>query len=263
MRTAGSNPWIVHRTERPEARLRLFCFPYSGAAANVFRLWSKSLPASVELCPVQLPGRSTRMSEPAIQSATALVLAVVNGLYPELDKPFAFYGHSLGGLVAFEAARELRRRGGPSPVHLFVSARIAPQLRLTLSPVHKLPQREFLQQIQERYNSIHPQLADNAEVLALVLPTLRADLEVHETYEHRPEAPLACPISAFGAEQDTTVSKAQLEAWRGQTATEFSLQMFPGGHLFIQTEEAAFLAALSGKLATLVAALPPAAPKQL
>jgi medium-chain acyl-[acyl-carrier-protein] hydrolase len=261
MKTAGSNPWIVHRTEKPEARLRLFCFPYSGAAANVFRLWGKSLPASVELCPVQLPGRSTRMSEPPLQSAIALAQAAVTGLSPELEEPFAFYGHSLGGLIAFEAARELRRRGGPSPLHLFVSARVAPQLPLTLSPVHDLPQREFVQRIQERYNSIHPQLADDAEVLALVLPTLRADLKVHETYDHRPEAPLACPITAFGAEQDTTVSKAQLEGWRAQTAAEFSLQMFPGGHLFIQTEEAAFLAALSSKLAALVAALPPAAPE--
>lgn len=261
MKTAGSNPWIAHRIEKPEAKLRLFCFPHSGAAANVFRLWGNLLPASVELCPVQPPGRSTRMAEPTIQSAPALVLAAVAGLYPELDKPFAFYGHSLGGLIAFEVARELRRRGGPSPVHLFISARVAPQLPLTLSPVHDLPQREFVQQIQERYNSIHPQLAGDPEVLALVLPTLRADLKVHETYEYRPEAPLACPISAFGAEQDTTVSKAQLEGWRDQTATEFSLQMFPGGHLFIQTEQAAFLAALSGKLAALCAALPPAPPK--
>jgi surfactin synthase thioesterase subunit len=256
VKSSASNPWIEHRTEGPQAKLRLFCFPYSGAAANVFRLWGKSLPPGIGLCPVQVPGRATRLSEPVILSAQALAQAAVAGLSQELDRPFALYGHSLGGLIAFEVARELRRRGGPSPLHLFVSARVAPQLPLQVAHLHGLPEREFLRRFQERYNSIHPQVMREPDLLAMLLPTLRADLKVHETYEHQCEPPLAIPISAFGAERDTTVPREQLAPWRDLTTAAFSLRMFAGDHLFIQSEEAAFLAALSDELKPLIEALP-------
>ena len=118
--------WIACRTPNPQARLRLFCFPYAGAGASIFRTWSDGLPADVEVCPVQIPGRGTRLMETPFTQLAPMVEALAQTIGPLLDKPFAFFGHSLGALVGFELARQLRRQSGVQPVRLFVSADRAP-----------------------------------------------------------------------------------------------------------------------------------------
>src|ERR1039458_7197841 len=107
---AAFDPWISCRRPGPEARLRLFCFPYAGAGALIFRTWSDGLPADVEVCPVQLPGRGTRLMERPFTQLSLLIEALAQALVPFLDKPFAFFGHSLGALVSFELARRIRRQ---------------------------------------------------------------------------------------------------------------------------------------------------------
>jgi medium-chain acyl-[acyl-carrier-protein] hydrolase len=239
--------WIACRIPNPQARLRLFCFPYAGTGPSIFRTWSDGLPADVEVCPVQFPGRGTRLMETPFTQLAPLVQALARALVPLLDKPFAFFGHSLGALVGFELARQLRRQSGVQPVRLFVSADRAPQIPRRDRPIHALPEEEFLDELR-RLNGIPGKVLENVELMQVMLPVLRADLAVHETYIYSTEPPLNCPISTFGGLQDHKVSRGDLEAWRDQTSVSFSLQMIPGDHFFLNTIRPLLLQALSQEL---------------
>ena len=239
--------WIAFRNPNPRARLRLFCFPYAGTGASIFRTWSDGLPADVEICPVQFPGRGTRLMETPFTQLLPLVQALAQALVPLLDKPFAFFGHSLGALVGFELARQLRRQSGVQPVHLFVSADRAPQIPQRDRPIHALPEREFLVELR-RLNGIPGKVLEEADLMQIMLPILRADFAVYETYVYSTEPPLKCPISIFGGLQDHRVSRSDLEAWRDQTSVSFSLRMFPGDHFFLNTTQPLLLQVLSQEL---------------
>ena len=242
---AGFDPWISFRKPGREARLRLFCFPYAGAGAVIFRTWSDDLPGDVEVCPVQLPGRGTRLMEPPFTQLPPLVEALAEALVPLLDKPFAFFGHSLGALVSFELARRLRSQYGVHPARLFVSASRAPQVPHRGPPAHTLPEKDFLAELQ-RLNGTPSELLEHEELMEIMLPLLRADFAVYETYVYSTELPLNCPISAFGGLQDRNVNNSDLEAWRAQTSGSFSLRMFPGDHFFLR--QPLFLRVLSQEL---------------
>ncbi|MGD0012220.1 MAG: thioesterase II family protein [Terriglobia bacterium] len=245
--TIALDPWIACRKPNPQARLRLFCFPYAGTGASIFRTWSDSLPADVEVCPVQFPGRGTRLMETPFTQLSPLVQALAQTLLPLLDKPFAFFGHSLGALVGFELARQLRRQSGVQPVRLFVSADRAPQIPPRDRPIHALPEREFLGELR-RLNGIPGKVLEEADLMQIMLPVLRADLAVYETYVYSSEPPLNCPISIFGGLQDHRVSRGDLEAWRDQTSVSFSLRRFPGDHFFLNTTQPLLLQVLSQEL---------------
>ena len=121
------NRWVCAFAPQPTARLRLLCFPYAGGGTSIYRSWSAQLPPHIELCAVRLPGREGRFAEPPLRRMDRLLALLVNGVLPYLDRTVAFFGHSLGALVAFELARALRREGLPTPAHVFVSGRRAPQ----------------------------------------------------------------------------------------------------------------------------------------
>src|SRR5437763_15337105 len=166
-------PWLVSRKPNPRARVRLFCFPYAGGGDSVFRAWQKGLSEAIEVCPVQLPGRGARISEPPFTELSPLVRAAAQALAPHLDKPFAFFGHSMGALICFELARHLRKDGGPQPVHLFVSGRCGPQT--PREPfAGDLPDSEF-QEMLRRYNGTPEEVLENRELMELLLPAVRAD----------------------------------------------------------------------------------------
>jgi medium-chain acyl-[acyl-carrier-protein] hydrolase len=243
----ASGSWLVFRQPNAKARLRLFCFPYAGGGASIFRTWPDGLPADVEVCPVEFPGRGTRLMETPFAQLAPLIQVLAQALVPLLDMPFAFYGHSLGALVAFELARHLRRPSGVQPVRLFVSANRAPQFHLQDQPIHTLPEEEFLVELR-RLNGIPTKVLEEPELMQIMLPILRADLAVYETYVYSAEPPLDCPISAFGGLQDHRVSRRDLEAWRDQTSVSFSLRMFPGDHFFWHTTQLLFLHVLSQDL---------------
>jgi medium-chain acyl-[acyl-carrier-protein] hydrolase len=231
--TAAVDSWISFRKAGPEARLRLFCFPYAGAGALIFRNWSDALPADVEVCPVQLPGRGNRLMERPFTQLSPLVEALADALVPLLDKPFAFFGHSLGSLVGFELARRIRRQYSVDPVRLLVSAGPAPQLAHRGPPIHTLPEKEFLAELR-RLNGTPSELLDHKELMEIMLALLRADFAMYENYVYSTEPPLNCPISAFGGLGDHRVNERDLEAWRGQTNGSFSLRMLPGDHFFLK-----------------------------
>ena len=239
--------WITCRKPSPQARLRLFCFPYAGGGVSIFRAWSDSLPADVEVCPVQLPGRGTRLMEPPFTRLSPLIQALAQALFPLMDKSFAFFGHSLGALVSFELARQFRRQYAVQPVRLFISADRAPQIPNRDPPIHSLSEGEFLVELR-RLNGTPREVLEDEELRQIMLPLLRADFAVYETYGYSTEPPLNCPISAFGGLQDHRVNRGDLEAWRDHTGVSFSLTMFPGDHFYLNTTQPALLQALSQEL---------------
>lgn len=246
--TSTFDTWVSWRSSpNPQASLRLFCFPYAGGAALTFRTWRDSLPMAFEVCPVELPGRGKRITSAPFTRLQFLVQAIVIALLPYLDKPFAFFGHSMGGLVSFELARLLRKKYNKSPVHLFVSGYRAPQVPDPDPPIHGLPEPEFLEELR-RLNGTPEALLENTELMQLLLPAIRADFAVIETYAYIPESPLDCPITAFGGLQDREVSCDDLKAWIEQTNAAFSLHMLPGDHFFLRSAQPLLLQSLSQEM---------------
>lgn len=252
MEPGSFKPWIVRPRPNPRAALRLLCFPFAGGGTSVFRTWPDALPANVELLAVELPGRDTRFKEQPVAQLAPLVTALAGAVTPLLQAPFAIYGHSLGALLGFGLARELRRRSFRPPMHLFVSGRRAPQLREP-SPMYNLPDPEFLAALR-RLGGIPDAVFQATELMAVYLPILRADITLSEAEVVAPEEPLACPITALGGLTDERASIDELDAWRVQTSAGFERETFPGGHFFLQSERTAFLGSLSRRLARLTAA---------
>jgi medium-chain acyl-[acyl-carrier-protein] hydrolase len=153
-----------------------------------------------------------------------------------MDKPFAFFGHSLGAFVAFELARQLRRQSGLQPARLMVSAAGAPQIPRRNRPVHALPEEEFLSELRQ-LNGVPAKVLQDSELMQLLLPMLRADFAVFETYQYMPESPLDCALTGFCGLQDQQVRREDMEAWRDQTHGAFSLRMLPGDHFFLNAAQ--------------------------
>jgi medium-chain acyl-[acyl-carrier-protein] hydrolase len=228
------SPWLTCPKPQPQASLRLFCFPYAGGSATIYRTWATTLPASVEVCAVQLPGRGKRVSEPAFTRLPALIEALAEALVPYLkQRPFAFFGHSMGALISFELTRHLRRTHPQLvPQKLFLSGRRAPSVVNSDAPTADLPEAQFIETLHQ-LNGTPREVLEHPELMQLMLPLLRADFAVCETYEYKTEPPLACPLSVYGGLQDTEVTREQLEAWRTETSGAFSLRMFPGDHFYL------------------------------
>lgn len=231
-----TNSWITCPKPNPKARLRLFCFPFAGGAASSFRTWPEQLAPDIEVCPVELPGRGKRLREPLVTGLLPLIETLTPLLLPYLDIPFAFFGHSMGTLISFELARQLRRQEAPSPRHLFISGRRAPQLAARKPPIHNLPKPELIEELRQ-YNGTPEAVLANQELMELFLPILRADLGINETYTYTTEPPLNCPISVFGGLEDTDANSDELTAWGDQTSSTFTIDMFPGGHFFINNKK--------------------------
>ena len=246
-RRQDETPWIAYQRSNPGASLRLFCFPYAGGGASAFLNWSSILPPSVEVCPIQLPGREHRLKEPPFTRLPELVLAIRQALDPYLDKPFVFYGHSMGGLIAFELARLLRREHGPQPLHFFASGCRGPQTIDTERITHDLPEPELIEELRT-LDGTPDEVLENPELMQVMLPLLRADFEVVETYEYTIEPPLAFPISAFGGLQDEKIERHHLEGWREQTTGYCSVRMLPGGHFFMRTAQRDMLRMIAQEL---------------
>jgi medium-chain acyl-[acyl-carrier-protein] hydrolase len=242
-----AGPWLYTPRPSAQARARLFCFPYAGGTATSFRPWAQHLPPGVELRGVQPPGRGSRMLEPPFTDLEEMVTSLVKVIGEHSDKPMAFFGHSMGAVVAFELARRLRRESKPGPFHLFLSGRRAAQLPSDEERTFDLPEPEFLDSLR-RLNGTPREVFEHAELLQLMLPLLRADFSVCQTYDYRPEPPLNCPITVFGGVEDPEAGREALEAWSAQTSGGFTLHMLPGDHFFVNTSQALVCRLLAGHL---------------
>jgi medium-chain acyl-[acyl-carrier-protein] hydrolase len=249
--TTPTSNWLTCPKPNPRARLRLFCFPYAGGRAATFRTWPDELPAEIEFYAIELPSRGKRIKEPPITRMEPLVRGIAGAIESLLDKPFCFFGHSMGALTSFELARLLRREGRRQPSHLFVSGAAAPQIKDAHPVTFDLPEPQFLD-VLRRLNGTPREVLENDELLQLMLPTLRADFELLQVYECADEPPFSFPITAFGGLQDKEVSREDLEAWRAQTTSTFILRNFPGDHFFLNSDRSRLLWVLSQELNSLV-----------
>lgn len=235
MRPAERNVWLPLYQHEPNARLRLFCFPHAGGNAQSFRAWSKQLGPKYEICAVQTPGRWNRYQEPPISHFPTLVDLVTTSLQEYFSQPFALFGHSVGALLAFEVARDLRRKGLPRPRYLFLAGRRAPTIHQREPAISSLSDEALVAFIADRFGAIPEPVLNDPEMLKIILPLLRADLELAQNYVYAAEPPLESPIAAFGGMSDRTTLPFWLEAWRDQTSADFTVKMFPGGHFFLDT----------------------------
>ena len=233
-------PWLANSKPNGRASVRLFCFPYAGGGDSIFNSWQQKLPDTIEVCPVQLPGRNSRIAEAPYTRMDQLVRDAGEALAPYLDKPFALFGHSMGALIAFAFARHLRREQMAQPIHLFVSGRPSPQTMT--SPVDlKQFDSELPELLQSRRDT-------PKELMELMLPVFRADLALCHTYVYTSEPPFGFPLTAFGGLDDPGVPRHLIEGWREHTTARFVLRMLPGDHFFVDTCRLPLLEAISREL---------------
>jgi len=226
----GRNPVFI-RSPNPAARMRVFCFPYAGAGAAVYRQWPAHLPADIEVAAVQLPGREWRIQEPPLEDLNALAKDACKAIASMLDKPYALLGTSLGGGLIFELARELRAQGLPLPaclIPLAVGAPHTPEEKL----YHTMADAELLAELRD-FGGMSEEFLQNQELLELALPILRADCVAHETYDCVEQPPFDFPIWVYGGIGDDTVARERLDAWSVHTTAECKVHMVAGGHLFV------------------------------
>ena len=250
----NTNSWFPYSQPRPESRLRLFCLPYAGSGAIIYRKWHERLSPLVEVLPVQLPGRGNRMGESPITSIGGMIQSIAQAMPPYLDKPFAFFGHSMGALVSFELARLIRKERGQSPVQLFLSGRRAAHIPATGPPTYNLPEPEFINELRH-LNGTPGKVLDNQELMALMIPILRADFQVCQTYVYSSEDPFTCPLTVFGGINDPQVSRKRLQAWKKHSTGPFMLRMLQGDHFFLHSSESVLLDVLSNELQALLRVL--------
>jgi medium-chain acyl-[acyl-carrier-protein] hydrolase len=239
-----SEQWLMWPRPNPAGRLRLICIPYGGGGAQIFHTWPDLLPAEVEVCAVNLPGHGRRLTEPAISELPKLV-EVLSPMVPR-DRPFALFGHSMGALLSFELARRFSQDQGCRPLHLFVSGCYAPHLP-DPHPIHALPDAEFVEELR-CLNGIPKEVQQNQELMELMLPTLRADFKLTETYVYRSEPPLQCGITVYGGWTDPLAPRGLLDGWRQHTIGKFSVRMFPGDHFFVHSAQELLLGFVSSEL---------------
>ncbi|MET7422810.1 alpha/beta fold hydrolase [Dactylosporangium sp. NPDC005555] len=233
---AAKSMWIQRFHGAAEGGARLVCFPYAGGSATYYFPLSAALAPDVEVLAVQYPGRQERRRERRVDNVPDLAAGVADALLDHSDRPFAFFGHSMGAVVAFETARRLQSAGLRTPVHLFASGRRAPSCRRS----DRIHQRDDAGIVAEllRMGATSPQLLQDEEVRASIVATVRADYRAIETYTAEPGATVRCPVTVLVGDADPQTSVDEAAAWRHHTAGPCDVKVFPGGHFYLNTARA-------------------------
>jgi surfactin synthase thioesterase subunit len=230
---------LAYRVPRSQASSRLFCFPYAGGGASLFRAWQQYLPQSIELCPVQLPGRETRAMEPAFSRIEPLVETLSQDLKNYFDLPYVFFGYSMGALIAFDLARRFQETAARTPSFLFLAARRGPRM-LGSSSTKTLNDRQFVDELRS-LGGVAEAVLQSPEIMEMILPTLRADFSLCEDYRYSPGKLLDCPIRVLGGKEDKKIAHADLAAWSEETSASCSVRLFDGGHFFLHNSHSAIV----------------------
>ena len=245
-RTRPRNPWFPFGTGEG-ASVRLLCLPHAGAGAAVYRAWARGLPATIAACPVEPPGRGTRGSEQPLTSAVEIARQLAPEVLATVRPPYAIFGHSTGALCAFEVVREIRRLGGPMPVHLYVAGRRPPSMPMIRTELAGLPADE-LAVVLRRLGGTPEELLADPFLLELIQPLLVADFHVNEMYGYRAEPPLPVPITAFASTDDHFAGPGQVAGWQRETSGRYAQLVFNGGHFAIFDNSSTVLGRIAADL---------------
>lgn len=251
MPTGGSSdtPWIMCHTPSPHATLHLYALPHAGGGASLYRSWPKRLPTTIEVRPLQLPGRENRVSETPYDDPQMLLDALEEVLIDRIDRPYVLFGHSMGGILAFELAHRLQRAGVGDPEHLFVSGASAPHYERSLgdTPPKDQSKDELVERLR-KYGGMPADVLDNENLLDFLLPTLRADFQLNHQYTYEEKPPLQCPLSVFGGKRTKETSDEEFADWEPYTEGAFSVHMIDGGHFFVKSHQDEVIGTLLGDL---------------
>ena len=243
----SSSLWLPYWQRKRQARVRIFCLPYAGGGASLFRDLIARAPEALEICPIQLPGRENRVSEAPFMHMAPLLETLKRVLQPYLDMPYAFFGHSMGALICFELARVYEQDRQTAPLHLFVSGHAAPHLPTSRPHIRHLPEVQFLEELR-RFKGTPEEVLQHKELVQMLVPLLRADFSLCETYNCQPAPPLVCPISAFSGLQDQEVPPEAITGWHTQTSGAFRARFWHGNHFFVRHEHERLLTAFTKDL---------------
>ncbi len=227
--------WFMCRNPRAFPKIKLFCFPYAGGGSSIYRHWDFN--EDIEVHAAILPGRETRFTEMPISQMDLLVSELSYEFREYLYTPFAFFGHSMGALIAYELAHKIQQDYGISPTHLFLSGRSAPQLENQQPLLHNMPREMFLKKLRS-LGGTPKEILENPEALELYEPVLRGDFKLCDTYNFINREPLKCPMSILGGYQDNLTSMESLEKWSELTSGTVVVKMYDGDHFFIRTQDA-------------------------
>lgn len=248
----NNNQWLSFPKPNPDARLRLFCFPYAGGGAHIYFPWQKQLSPWIEVCAIQLPGRGVRFSDKPYSNHQHIVSEVLDSMTEYMDKPFAVFGHSMGALLAYELIQEIQSKGLPQAEHLFVSGRRAMHVDTKIRPIYDLPETELISELR-KLNGTPVEVLENKELMSLVLPVIRADFKLCDTYSHSEHHnKLEVNITAFEGDNDHKAQGSNVSAWQELTSGYFESKKLSGDHFFIHSNEKHLLQMLDEELSVLI-----------
>lgn len=233
---------------RPAARMRLVCFPFAGGSAATYTPWTQYLHEDAELIAIQLPGRGSRLVENPYDSIDAMVADLHTGMSDFLDKPCIFFGHSMGAKIAFELACALHRNNQPLPARFIVSGSAAPFIPRRSAMVHALPDAAFKKRLTE-LNGTPERVLQNTELMSYLMPTLRADFKIAETYRREKDCILPTTLAIYGGNRDEVIAEADLMAWREVFSDVADIKLYEGGHFFINQHTGDILARINQVIA--------------
>jgi surfactin synthase thioesterase subunit len=226
-------------------RRRLFCVPFAGGGPAAYRLWANDLPSDIEVVAVQLPGRNPAAPAPPPDSVAEIVAILRPELEAVADVPFALFGHSLGALIAFELAVALERAPTTGPDRLFVSGRASPTKLFRGRSLHALGDDAFLDALSEQFGGVPEAVRAEPDLLALLLPALRADIRTFETYAPLTDRDVRCPVHVYGGADDPSPRPDDLAGWQEVAEQPITVRVFPGGHFYLNTARAELTADLA------------------
>lgn len=244
MTTNQFNTWITCPKPQNKAKLRLFCLPFAGGGASLYRPWTTALAPDIEVCPIQLPARENRYSEKPITDAYQLAETIATQIIPFTDRPYAIFGHSMGALLAYEVARVLENQKIRPPEVLFLSAHRAPHMPRKRDLLHSLPDAQFIQSLKQ-YGGFPEEILNNQEFIDFILPTMRSDMTLCDLYAFtKREVSIQTPFEVFAGVDDREAGPSEMESWSEHTQGQANLTVFDGGHFFLRTHSKELLSHL-------------------
>lgn len=222
--------------KKTEDIIQLFCFPYAGASASIFKSWQSFLPKHIEVVGIQYPGHGNRISEKPYSSSIDIVNELLNNIFNAQTKPFALFGHSMGAMIAFDLAKRLVTSSEQKPIHLFISGLAPPQLRKTKSFIKNRTRNELINFI-EQLGGTHSEILSHKELMDIILPALKSDFQIADNWFVEDTFDLSIPLTILGGDTDNEIPEDSLIYWSAYTTKKTTIKIYSGNHFFINSNK--------------------------